>query len=83
MGEHMSELMQVNSIDKKIAGQVRKLRIQNDLSNVSIALKLGVTVEAYELMEGGAQRFRAAHLFALSRLLGTPIGRFFETVKRA
>jgi transcriptional regulator with XRE-family HTH domain len=57
--------------------------MQNDLSNLSIALKLGITVEAYELMEGGAQRFRAAHLFALSRLLGTPIGRFFETVKRA
>ena len=70
-----------NSVDKKVAAQVVKLRIASKITASETAYALCITEKAYADLEAGTERFRASQLFTLSSLFRTPIATFFETLQ--
>jgi transcriptional regulator with XRE-family HTH domain len=79
----------MNVIDTHVGLRIREARKANDrMSQTELAEKLGLTFQQIQKYERGFNRASASTLFTLAKILGRPIGWFFEgleseTVDRA
>lgn len=69
-----------NSLDVLVGASVRQIREERSLTEAECATALSVTAAEYADREAGKARFRAEELMALAKLLGVPIGRFYDDV---
>ena len=67
-----------NPIDIHVGHRVRIRRTLLGLSQTDLANALGLTFQQVQKYEKGANRMGASRLFDLSRILGVPVGWFFE-----
>ncbi len=66
-----------DEIDRLVGANLRKWRGDLGLSRKAVATCLGVTAQQVAKYEQGQTRISASTLFALSRLLGVEVNRFF------
>jgi len=66
------------TIDKHVGRRVKWRRSQLDMSQETLAEKLGVTFQQLQKYEGGANRISAGRLYDLAVALDTTIPYFFE-----
>lgn len=71
---------QPNPIDIHVGLRVRMYRTLRGLSQEKLAEKLGLTFQQIQKYERGLNRISASRLWELSRVLNTPIQKFYEDV---
>lgn len=69
------------AIDAQIGAKIREARIICNLSRGDLAGALGISVAQIQKYESGSNRVSATTLFAISRVLDTDIGFFYEGVE--
>lgn len=67
----------VTALDKEIAGRVRKLREERQLSQPTVAGVLGVTYQSYQKIERGRVSLRASTIAKLAHLFGVPVEQLY------
>lgn len=72
----------INPVDSLVGANVARARQQAGLSHDACANYLGLSVAEYISKEHGSRRFRAEHLFMLSRKFELPLARFYKPVER-
>jgi transcriptional regulator with XRE-family HTH domain len=65
-------------VDRHVGARIRLRRTMLRLSQEKLASAIGLTFQQVQKYERGATRVSASKLHALSRVLGVPIGFFFE-----
>ena len=65
-------------IDQHLAKRIRQARIQEGIGDVDAANALGMSEKTYSDLEHGRLRIRALYVARLARLLGYPVGWFYE-----
>ena len=72
--------LQPNPIDIHVGLRVRMYRTLRGLSQEKLAEKLGLTFQQVQKYERGQNRISASRLWELSRVLDTPIQKFYEDI---
>ena len=72
--------LQPNPVDVHVGLRVRMYRTLRGLSQEKLAEKLGLTFQQIQKYERGMNRISASRLWELSRVLDTPIQKFYEDV---
>ena len=67
-----------HSVDVHVGGRIRQRRMLLGITQQTLGENLGITFQQVQKYEIGANRVSASRLWAISRLLGVPIGYFFE-----
>jgi len=67
-----------NQIDKHVGSRIRMRRLTLDLSQETLAKKLGLTFQQVQKYEKGVNRVSASRLLQLSNILQVPVPFFFE-----
>jgi transcriptional regulator with XRE-family HTH domain len=65
-------------LDQFVSRQLKLLREQQGLSQVSLAEMMGISFQQLQKYERGINRISAGRLFELSQLLGVDISYFFQ-----
>lgn len=73
---------QPDEIDIQIADKLKTCRKLSNLTQGSVAEKLGVTFQQLQKYEASKNRVSASRLFKLSKILNVPISFFFDDVKQ-
>jgi transcriptional regulator with XRE-family HTH domain len=71
---------QPNPIDTQVGNRVRLRRMLIGMSQEKLGDLLGLTFQQVQKYEKGVNRIGAGRLFQVSRILGVPIGYFYEGV---
>lgn len=72
---HQTELLK---IEKKIASNIKKVRILNNHTQKDIADALGVTYQQVQKYESGGSKISAGNLFLISLFLDVPVTYFYD-----
>lgn len=67
----------VAPLDKHIAGRLKAIRKERELTQPGVAGVLGVSYQSYQKMERGTVSFRASALDKLASFFGVPVAFFF------
>jgi transcriptional regulator with XRE-family HTH domain len=67
-----------NPIDRHVGARVRLRRMLMDMSQGELGSAVGVTFQQVQKYEKGSNRIGASRLQQISRILGVPVGFFFE-----
>jgi transcriptional regulator with XRE-family HTH domain len=70
------------SIDKHFGRQIRSARVAINMSQTSLAEKLGISFQQVQKYEAGANRIAAGRLYEISEVFGVPIASMFEGIPR-
>lgn len=70
--------MKRSPLDVAIGARIRKLRLRNDISQLKLALKLGLSQQAISLFEQGLRSVPLNVLAAMAREFNEPLDYFFE-----
>jgi transcriptional regulator with XRE-family HTH domain len=65
-------------VDIHVGSRLRTRRNQLGMSQTTLAEGLGITFQQVQKYEHGANRISASMLYAIARVVGVPIGYFFE-----
>lgn len=71
-------LMESNSIDKRVGGRIRLRRRLLGYSQEKLALALGLSFQQVQKYEKGSNRVGASRLFDIAQILQVPINFFFD-----
>ena len=71
---------QANSVDAQVGSRVRLRRMLIGMSQEKLGELLGLTFQQVQKYEKGVNRIGAGRLFEVARILGVPIGYFYESV---
>ncbi len=69
---------QAHAVDRYVGARVRERRKALKLSQIRLAMKLGLTFQQVQKYERGANRISASKLFEIGEVLQTPVSWFFE-----
>ena len=69
-----------NSVDQHVGSMVRQIRKKKGLSQEALAEHLGITFQQIQKYENGKNRIAAGRLHTMSKVLKTPVQRFFPKV---
>jgi transcriptional regulator with XRE-family HTH domain len=69
---------QVSAIDRKVAANLRRLRLQAGLTQTEIAEAIGVSFPQEQKYESGINRISASKLFLAARRIGCTLDELFE-----
>lgn len=72
-----------NPVDVHVGSRVRLRRMLMGLSQEKLGESLGLTFQQVQKYERGVNRIGASRLWDLSRVLGVPVGFFFENMDEA
>jgi transcriptional regulator with XRE-family HTH domain len=72
----------VNDIDRKIASQLHKARLDACLTQAALAERIGFSAQQVQKYEAGIDRISSSRLWALAKALRLPITYFFETLEK-
>ncbi|GAB3122157.1 hypothetical protein GCM10027256_14300 [Novispirillum itersonii subsp. nipponicum] len=72
-----------NPVDVHVGSRVRLRRMLMGLSQERLGEALGLTFQQVQKYERGINRIGASRLWDLSRVLGTPVGYFFDNMDEA
>lgn len=72
-----------NPVDVHVGSRVRLRRMLMGLSQEKLGEALGLTFQQVQKYERGINRIGASRLWDLSRVLGIPVGYFFENMEEA
>ncbi len=64
--------------DVHIGHRVREARLAKGLSQTELGNELGISFQQVQKYEKGTNRIGSGRLWAISRILGTPVSFFFE-----
>ncbi len=64
--------------DRRIAARIRLRRITLGMSQGALAEQLGLTFQQVQKYEKGVSRIGAGRLQEIARILGVPVGAFYE-----
>jgi transcriptional regulator with XRE-family HTH domain len=67
-----------NPIDRHVGSRLRLRRMLMDMSQGALGSAIGVTFQQVQKYEKGSNRIGASRLQQISRILGVPVGFFFE-----
>ena len=67
-----------NPIDKHVGSRVRMRRMMMSMSQEKLGDALGLTFQQVQKYEKGTNRIGASRLQQISKVLGVPVGFFFE-----
>ena len=67
-----------NDTDRHVGARIRERRIMLGLSQQQMADLIGVTYQQAHKYERGINRISAGRLYEISRVLGVPVGYYFE-----
>lgn len=67
-----------NPIDAHVGSRVRLRRMLLGMSQERLGDSMGLTFQQVQKYEKGANRIGASRLFHISKILGVPVGFFFE-----
>lgn len=65
---------------KKVGKNIRKLRLEKGLSQEKIAEALGISRNAFGLIERGISNTSIARLNVIYKILGVNLGKIFEDI---
>jgi transcriptional regulator with XRE-family HTH domain len=68
--------------DAHIGQRLRGMRIVRGLSQAAVAGEVGLSFQQIQKYESGQSRVTAAKLIELAKVLGVPVGVFFEGISR-
>lgn len=71
-------LIESNSIDKRVGGRIRLRRRLLGYSQEKLALALGLSFQQVQKYEKGSNRVGASRLFDIAQILQVPINFFFD-----
>jgi transcriptional regulator with XRE-family HTH domain len=71
---------QPNAVDVHVGQKIREARILNDLSQTSLAEKIGITFQQLQKYENAHNRVSCSRLYDIARVLGVPVQAFFAGV---
>src|SRR4051794_10059345 len=74
----MPDLNLPNAVDVHIGASVRVQRLLADMSQQTLATKLGLTFQQIQKYEKGTNRIGASRLYRIAEILGVPISFMFE-----
>ena len=69
---------QAHAVDRYVGARVRERRKALKLSQIHLAMKLGLTFQQVQKYERGANRISASKLYEIGQALQVPIAWFFE-----
>ena len=75
-----SSSKRANAVDSHIGVRVRARRMLIGMSQERLGELLKVTFQQIQKYERGANRISASRLFQLARVLGVPVGYFYESI---
>ncbi|HVV92450.1 MAG TPA: helix-turn-helix transcriptional regulator [Hyphomicrobiales bacterium] len=67
-----------NPVDRHVGSRVRMRRMLSGMSQEKLGDALGITFQQVQKYEKGTNRIGASRLQQISRVLGVPVGFFFE-----
>jgi len=67
-------------IDGHVGARIRERRIMLGLTQDQLAERIGVTYQQAHKYERGLNRLSAGRLFEIARVLGVPVGYFYEGI---
>lgn len=67
--------------DKLIGKNIRLHRLIKEMSRAALAGAIGISEQQVQKYESGVDRVSASRLFQISRVLGVPVGAFFEELR--
>jgi len=70
-----------NFIDRQVGARVRSIRDAARVSMYDTAVLIGVSVDRYQRLEAGHERFEAPHLRALAEKFGVCVTEFFGRIE--
>ncbi|MCI5060423.1 MAG: helix-turn-helix domain-containing protein [Alphaproteobacteria bacterium] len=65
-------------LDRQIGERLKAMRKVRNMTQEDLASQVGITFQQIQKYENGKNRVSASRLHALSRILGIPLGYFFE-----
>jgi transcriptional regulator with XRE-family HTH domain len=68
----------IHAVDRHVGARIRECRVMLGLSQQQLASAIGITYQQALKYERGVNRITAGRLYEIARLLGVPIGWFFE-----
>jgi len=71
-----------NVVDLKIGQQIRTLRRSKDVSQETMASRLGVPFKQFQRFERGTSRVSISQLVEIAAMLDTPMSVFFDQIDR-
>jgi transcriptional regulator with XRE-family HTH domain len=78
MSRGRSRIEGPHPVDIHVGSRLRTRRNQLGMSQTTLAEGLGITFQQVQKYERGANRISASMLYAAARVVGVPIGYFFE-----
>ncbi len=69
---------QAHAVDRYVGARVRERRKALKLSQIHLAMKLGLTFQQVQKYERGSNRISASKLFEIGVVLQTPVSWFFD-----
>ena len=69
----------VEPVDKLVGKNIRIFGLAKGISQTEVGEAIGVTFQQVQKYENGTNRFGSSRLAKLSKVLGVPINRFFNT----
>lgn len=70
-------------IDTNIGAQIRRRRLEINMSQETLAEKVGVTFQQIQKYEKGVNRVAASRLYCIAHILHLPLAEFFRGAPRA
>lgn len=77
----MKKSRKANSVDLHVACRLKDRREVLGLSQADLGAALGVTFQQIQKIEYGVNRVSAGNLWKAAKLLGKPVGYFYEGVQ--
>lgn len=77
-----SDKQEINDFYREIGSKIRKLREERDITQLDLALEIGIkSVAFYSNCENSRydKHFNLEHLYKISKALDVPIGDFFDS----
>jgi transcriptional regulator with XRE-family HTH domain len=65
-------------VDIRVGKNIRIFRLAKGLSQSALGERLGVTFQQVQKYENGVNRVGSSRIAKISKILGVPIGRFFD-----
>lgn len=65
-------------VDVHVGYKVRELRLRQDMTQQSLAAKVGVQFQQIQKYERGQNRISASRLYLIAHALGVSVGHFFD-----
>ena len=79
-GDEPANSKKANAVDAQIGNRVRVRRMLVSMSQEKLGELLKVTFQQVQKYERGANRVSASRLFQIAKVLGVPIGYFFDNL---